>query len=250
MTTDAERIRGGVVTLGGGFMISRYAKAVGVELGLEGGWTSYYAGRCGVLGAVDADVVTAALVFRPADAVREGWETVLAATMPAAASASYARACQEWGRAKLDGFAGAGRVAELCGLVGAEAEVAGLPLFAGWRAMPLPPDDEARAAQALHVLREHRGGLHAVAVLASGVTPLQAILAGPGGERNATFFGWTGPFEDVSTLAAARLAVEENTAQLVAPAYAVLDDAEQAELADLLDKAVAHVYPHATLEAP
>lgn len=248
MTTVADRIKVGVVALGGGFMISRYAKAAGEDMGLGGAWAPYFAGRCGVLGDVDAGVVAAALYFRPADYVRQQWEIALAATTPQAAAVRYAQACQEWGRAKLAGLDGLGRLAELAGVLVAGAEIGGQPLFAGWRALPLPADDEARAAQLLHLLREHRGGLHVAAVMTSGLTPLQAVLAGPGGESNAAFFMWPPPYEDVSGLAGERRAVEEQTDRMVARDYAILGDAEQAELADLVDKAVAHVHPRATLD--
>jgi hypothetical protein len=193
-------------------------------------------------------VVSAALVFYPADVVRVGWEAAWASTDPARSAARYAQACHEWGQAKLADFEGAGRLADLAGTVAAGADVAGLPLFAAWRAAPVPADDPARAALALQVLREHRGGLHGVAVLAQGLTPLQAILAGPGGEPNATFFGWRGPFEDASALRAAKAAAEVVTDDLADRAYAVLGDAEQAELAELLDKAVAYVFDRATLD--
>jgi len=248
VTTCAASVKGAIGSLGGAFMISRYAKAAALDQGLEGAWTSYFAGRCGVLGAVDADVVTAALAFYPADVVRVGWQAAWASTSPERSTARYAQACHEWGRVKLADFSGAGRLAELAGTVAAAADLAALPLFAGWRAVQPPADDLARAAQAMHVLREHRGGLHAVAVLAHGLTPLQAILAGPGGEPNATFFGWRGPFEDVSELGGAREAAEAHTDDLADRAYAVLDDVEQAELAGLLDKAVAHAFGRATLD--
>jgi hypothetical protein len=250
VSTYAESVKGAVGSLGGAFMISRYAKAAAVEQGLGGVWTSYFAGRCGVLGDVDADVITAALAFYPADVVRIGWEGALLSTDPARSGARYAQACHEWGRVKLADFDGCARIADLAGTVAAAADVAGLPLFAAWRAVAVPADDEARATQAIHVLREHRGGLHAVAVLAAGLTPLQAILAGPGGEDNAAFFGWRGPYEDVSRLTGTRAAVEERTDEMADRAYAVLDDAEQSELADLLGKAVAHVFPRATLDGP
>jgi hypothetical protein len=248
VTTYAQTVKGAIVSLGGAFMISRYAKAAAIEQGLDGVWTSYFAGRCGALGAVDADVVSAALVFYPADVVRVGWEAAWASTDPARSAARYAQACHEWGRVKLADFEGAGRLADLAGTVAAGADVAGLPLFAAWRAVPVPADDPARAALALQVLREHRGGLHGVAVLAAGLRPLQAILAGPGGEPNATFFGWQGPFEDASGLQAARAAAEVVTDDLADHAYAVLGDGEQAELAELLDKAVAYVFDRATLD--
>jgi hypothetical protein len=245
--TFAGTVKPAVVSLGGAFMISRYAKAAATDQELSGVWTSYFAGRAGLLGDVDADVVTAAIGFYPADVVRIGWEGAWATTSPARSGQRYLQACHEWGRVKLEGFAGAGRLAELAGAVAAAADVAGLPLFAAWRAAPVPRDDEARAAQAVQVLREHRGGLHVVSVLAAGLTPLQAILAGPGGEGNAAFFGWTGPYQDVTALADARAAAEVMTDQLADRAYAVLDAAEQAELAEVLDKAVAHVFPRATL---
>src|SRR3982751_3883877 len=42
-----------------------------------------------------------------------------------------------------------------------EADPAARPLFAAWRAMPIPEDSRgARAAVLLHLLREHRGGAH------------------------------------------------------------------------------------------
>ena len=247
MTTCAETVKAGVSSLGGAFMISRYAKAAADEQGFSGIWTSYFAGRCGLLGRVDADVVTAAVAFYPPDVVRIGWDGALAVTAPELSGARYVQACHEWGRVKLAGYSGAGRLAELAGVVAAAADVASLPLFAAWRAVPLPADDLARAAQALQVLREHRGGVHAVAVVAGGMTPLQAILSGVGGEGNAAFFGWTGPYEDVSALAEQRAAVERRTDAIAERAYGALGEAEQAELADLVDKAFAHVYGRATL---
>ena len=59
----APLVAPGISVLGGGFMMSRYAKSVAQENGFTNPWTSYLAGRCGVLGAVDADVVLAAVVF-------------------------------------------------------------------------------------------------------------------------------------------------------------------------------------------
>jgi len=229
--------------LGGGFMISRYAKAAAEEHGLTADpWSAYFIGRAGVLGDVDADVVAASVGFYPTDVVRLSWETARARVAPAAGARRYAQACQEWGRARLAGFAGAARLAELAGVVVAQAEVVGLPLFAGWRAMPLPDDAEARVVQLLHVLREHRGGTHLLAVLATGLTPRAAVLAGSGGAPNAQFFGWRPPYEDVSGLADQRAQAEALTDRLAAPAFQALDDAETDELRGLLGAAVAHAF--------
>ncbi len=237
-----------VPALGGAFMISRYAKAAAVEQHLEGIWTPYFAGRAGLLGPVDPGVVSAVLPFYPVDLVRSGWQTALETVADVRASGlRYAQACHEWGRARLAGLDGVGRLAELALAVARQADAGGLTLFAAWRAVPLPPDDEARAAHALHLLREHRGGLHIAALVTGGLTPLQAILAGPGGESNATFFGWTGPFEDPAPHLRARALVEERTEAAAAPAYEVLDDAELAELAQLLESVGAHLTTRATL---
>ena len=81
--------------------------------------------------------------------------------------------------------------------------------------------------------------MHAVAVRAHGMRPLDAILAGEGGPGNAAFFGWPPPYPDVTHLAAARTAVEDLTNALAEPAFAPLDDAERTELRTLLTEATA-----------
>ena len=62
-----------VSDLGGGFMFSSQAKAFGKDNGLRGR-QAYVLGRGSVLGDVDADVVTSAFGFWPADVVREAWD--------------------------------------------------------------------------------------------------------------------------------------------------------------------------------
>jgi hypothetical protein len=230
-----------VAALGGGFMISSPAKAFSQAHGLSGR-QAYVLGRGSVLGDVDADVVTAGFGFWPADVVREAWDGGRAVLDVATARTAYAEVCRDWGRARLASMDGVGRLAELLSWVVDGVDVAGLPLFAGWRAVELPADDAARATQLLHVLREYRGGVHLVAVLASGLTPLQAVLAGPGGSANATFFGWEEPLENVGGLAEARAASEELTDALVAPAYDVLGHDERHELLTLLTTATATAF--------
>ncbi len=106
------------------------------------------------------------------------------------------------------------------------AEPAGLPLFAGWRAFPLPDDAPARATQLLHVLREHRGGAHVMAVRAVGLSPLEAVLAGKQGAPNAKFFGWPEPYPEIDErLTSLRIEAERLTTEMVAPAYAGLTEA-------------------------
>ncbi|MEU4810287.1 hypothetical protein AB0H20_13910 [Nocardia fluminea] len=226
-----------VLELGGAFMISREARAFGETTGVAGFHGAYTRGRGGVLGDVDADVVSAAFGFFEPGCVRAAWESV---PMPAAdAAVEYMLACRDFGRRKLAAFEQADRLAHLLGRVVDAAPPAGLALFAGWRAMPVPEDGRAAVLQLTHVLRELRGGLHLVAVLANGLTPLQAILVagspildGPG---HAKFLGWTEPFETVTDDVRVRWdAAEKLTDELIAPCFDVLDDTERAELTDLV----------------
>ncbi|MGI8336600.1 SCO6745 family protein [Actinomadura scrupuli] len=242
----ATAVKDPVGRLGGAFMISREAKVFAQETGFAG-WAPYFRGRCGVLGEVDADVVVSAAGFFPGSAVREAWEA--AASLPAAQAANrYAVICQEFGRRKLAGFPDADRLADLLQLVVGRADVTGAPLFAGWRAMPLADDGPARVSQLAHVLRELRNGLHLVAVLATGLSPLEAVLTGtsalvPGGEANAEFFGWPRPYPDATAeLRERRARAEQLTDGLVAPAFEVLSPDEGNELVTLLGKADATVF--------
>ena len=169
-----------VTGLGGAFMISAEAKAAGKDGGYRG-WQLYVAGRAGVLGEVSTEVVHAALGFMHPDKVRAGWEGGLAVAPLPDTVARYVEVCRSWGRTRYAGLAGADRLADLLDRVAAAADPAGWPLFAAWRAQPLPDDAPGRVVQLLHVLREHRGGAHLGAVRSVGLRPLEAILAGYGG---------------------------------------------------------------------
>jgi hypothetical protein len=234
----AAAVGGLIGALGGGFMISSQAKAFSKDNGLRGR-EAYVLGRGSVLGDVDPDVVTAAFGFWPADIIRSAWDGGRAVMSPAAARPLYAEVCRGWGRTRYAEFADAGRLADLLTPVVDGIDVEGLPLFAGWRAVDLPDDDAGRLSQQLQVLREHRGGVHLVAVIASGLRPHQAVLAGPGGRDNATFFGYEEPFEDISHLRGTRHAAEDLTNKIAAPAYDALGRDERADALQLL-QAAAH----------
>ncbi|MBC6464029.1 hypothetical protein HKK74_00735 [Actinomadura alba] len=224
-------------------MISREAKAYGEAAGLTL-WTPYMRGRCGVLGEVDADVVASAVGFFPPGVVRASWEA--GASLPAEEAARrYAGVCDAFGRRKFAGLpaADADRLAGLLEAVAAEADVIGAPLFAGWRAMPPPEDPLARVSRFAHVLRELRGGLHLVAVLSCGLTPLESVLTGasiliPSGDGNARYFGWPEPYAEPDDDTRKRRAdAEELTDTLVAPAFGGLSEADADEFVALLGKA-------------
>ncbi len=229
----ARALKKPVGDLGMQFMADPLTREAGKALGLRGR-PLYHLGRGGALGDVPADVVVAAFAFFPPAVVTEHWEAGRAVLAPAEAARAYAGMCNDWGRRTLTGKPGLERADELVGRVVDGAQCAGLPLFAGWRQVVVPSDVPGRLAQRLHVLREHRGAVHAAAVAAVGLDPLAAIMAGTYGAANATFFEWPEPFPDPEPYREAWAAAEELTSAAAATPYELLSAPERAELVALL----------------
>ncbi|GAA0355755.1 hypothetical protein GCM10009530_01070 [Microbispora corallina] len=243
----AVATKAAVGALGGGFMISREVKALCERSGL-GPREMYFRGRCGVLGEVDPGVVVAAAVFFPPGHVEQSWEGGRRLPVDEAVRL-YASACHAWGERRLGAFDGADRLCALLTAVADGSDVLGAPLFAGWRALPRPASGPALTAHLLHLVRELRGARHATAVIAYGVDPLVATLAGDPaagtpathvrGADAARFLAWPEPYpEPTPDEVKRRGRAEELTDDLMAAAYTVLSPAGRAELVDLLTQAL------------
>ena len=221
-------VAGPVGRLGAAWMLDPGTAARGTELGL-GTWPWYHCGRGGVLGDGDAAVVIAAFGFFPPDLQRKAWDRGRAVLPVGQIAGEYAAACVDWGRRTLPDD---GRLTALLERAMAASATAGLPVFAGWRALLAAStvDGPGRLALAIQVAREHRGGYHLVAVTAAGIDPLQAVVSGRYGTDNAAFFGWPPPWPAPSVAAADMKLVEVVTDELVLPAYAALTDDERVEL--------------------
>ncbi|MFE3187890.1 hypothetical protein ACFXHA_02715 [Nocardia sp. NPDC059240] len=242
----ASAVKDQIQQIGGGFMFSREARAFSDSTGVPGFLPGYTRGRGGVLGEVDADVVSSAFGFFRPETVRAAWEATSAMSAESAAL-GYLKVCQDFGRRKLAGFEDSARLAELLQRVVAATDPVGAPLFAGWRALPQAEDAPGLVLQLIHVLRELRGGLHLVGVLGSGLTPLQAVLiAGSpleSGDDHARSFGWPEPYGEITAELKGRwMQAESITDDLIAPAFAVLEDKEGEELAGLLTSCQAVVF--------
>jgi hypothetical protein len=87
----------------------------------------------------------------------------------------------------------------------------------------------------LHLLHEQLLGVHVVAVRASGLTPLQAIIAGPEGETGAVAFGWQPPYPPAGPIVRRLMWAESVANSLAGQAYAALDRAERVEFIGLLE---------------
>ncbi|MEO8107328.1 MAG: hypothetical protein ABI720_08410 [Actinomycetes bacterium] len=232
--------KGPIGDLGGAWMSSDAEEQLLEDAGLVD-WQLYFLARHGVLGDVDPDVVLAAAFVFPADHLRREWTAARVVMEPDEALRRYLGLCHLWGTEKLTGFGDIDRLTVLGMKVINASSVVGLPLFAGWRALPLPEDPAQRCAQVMQVLREHRGSCHGVALAALQMDPLMAIMTNQGGEANAREYGWQPPFPTPTAQdAELRDRVEVLTDDLVAVAYDGLTAAEQSELVTLLE--AAHTY--------
>lgn len=220
--------------VGSAWMLHPETAARGVAHGYPKHLAFYFTGRGGVLGNVDAEVITAAMGWWHPGIVRLMWDRGLAVASAKESARRYFQACADWAGEHLTGFERADRFAELAGQVVAGAEGSGLPLFAGWRAAPLADDGPARALQLVHVLREWRGAVHLVATTAAGLGPLEAILTNEG-EQQARFFGWRDELPDCTHLKDRHTQAEDTTNRLIADTYErTLTPAERAEFVDLV----------------
>ena len=237
----ARSLRGSVGMLAMDWLMAESTMAHAAARGSGEGMGAYAVGRLGVLGDCPADNVVGAAFFWEPDRMRTMVAEGRAATTPAAGTAAFVEACQRWGEVKLAGLDGVERLGELCEAVVTSASPLGAATFVGWRDQPLPSDaGPARTFQLCQVMRELRFGRHTVAVQAAGITPLEAILAGPAGDWNAEMFGWAKPYPDVAHLADVREEVEAATDRLHAVDVEVLSPDERAELRNLAKAARVH----------
>jgi hypothetical protein len=165
-----------------------------VALGLRGYWDGYFAGRAAPLGRVPAEVVDAAFYsFAPGEVARHVprvWDT----TTPEAAHAARQQGCvAALVRILGDLVDGPGleRAADLLTLAAVGAPVEGRVMYAALRSLPVPEEPVARMWHAAHMLREHRGDGHVVALMSEQVdrTEAHVLLALDLGIHPAETFG-------------------------------------------------------------
>lgn len=228
--------------LGSKYMLDPATGEIGKAAGYSDGFAFYMAGRGGVLGDVDADVVYAAFSFFDRGVVRKMWERGVAVEGARSAGTRYAGAADAWGKAHLSGFANAARFNELAEKVVQNVDPCGLSLFAGLRNEPLPGDPIARTYRLVTLLRELRGCLHINAIAAEGLSGYEAVLTSDNGAFFAKLHGYQEPHPDVTHLVAARQRAEATTSRLMAQVYErALSGEERAEFARLAEELKASV---------
>jgi len=219
--------------------MSRATLERGASVGLDPATNHFWiVGRAGVMGDCTWEVAAAGLGFLGPDAVRAAWQAVPDGVSHLDVARLYARCCTDWGRAELARFdpVELDRVDRLGRRIADAVPLSMGGVFAGWRALEPPsgdgPEDVgARVALTLHLLRELRGAAHIAAVLAVGITPLDAVLASPAvpprtGAPWAEHLGWQGPFGHAEEVRQARLEAEKLTSQMLVPYFGLLDPPE------------------------
>jgi hypothetical protein len=219
-------------SLGAKFYFLPETVAKGKELGLDG-FRFYFLGRGGVLGDVEAPVIQSAFGYFEPQLVRKLWDSgrERISGSPRDIGRLYVEISRDFGRrhfaevADLDGFCAAAEQ------VVAAANPAGLALFAGLAAEPLPEDGPGRAMQLVTVLRELRGSVHLLAVVAVGVSPRVAHYFRRPNDMAAFGYGEA----DIPTLTdedrASMAEADALTDRIMAGFFAVLDEPGRQALA-------------------
>lgn len=228
----ARRLAKPIGDLPSNFMLDSSTYEKGNALGFDG-LDFYVAGRGGVLGPVDAGIVSAAFVFFNPVMIRDRWERAIKVMPPREAALAFADCLYAWCDLRLDRSLEYERLAELAGIVISAAGPAGAPLFAGWLTLPEPEEPMHLAAHRINAMRELRGALHGGAVLAAGLDPLVAVLVKT--PIMAGIFGWPEPYPDVDLARDAWKAADQATNAAMGRLLTSLDESEQREFAELLE---------------
>lgn len=221
------------------FMLHPETFGASIAAGYQNPLAGYVAGRGGVLGEATGATVSAVFVVFEPIGLAALWEEGVAVRGATGAAEVYWQQAADFARTHLTGTDGLDRIAALGEKLIAAAPIGGLPLFAGWRAMPLADDAAARALQVMFVLRELRAGVHFTALTASGIAPIEAHMLNKG-PQYAAMFGWPKPYADGADKKERYAEVEQVTNQWMAGLFAAaLDQREADDLARLSTAALA-----------
>ena len=231
VTTTREFMREAAApigALGSSFYFAPSTVAVGKEHGLDG-FRFYFLGRGGVLGDVESQVIASAFgYFQPA-LVDKMWRSAKEKMAPRDAARLYLRCAHELAREKLSALDGLDEFCAAATTINDAIEPAGLALYAGIDAEPVPDDAPARALHLIAVLREARGSAHLVAVRAAGLSARAAHqLKRPDDVKT---FGWD-DLDLGDDDRARHERAEEITDDILEPAFATVDEPGQDALLD------------------
>ncbi|MER6826926.1 hypothetical protein ABT352_13160 [Streptosporangium sp. NPDC000563] len=156
------------------------ALAASDAVGMRGFWMGYFASRAAPLGPVGPGVVTAAFHgFPPARVARalpDAWTFATPGDVLRARLDGAGAALRNVLTDKVIGSDDMRAAADLAWEAARLADTAGRVLGAANQALPAPDEPHLLLWQAATTLREHRGDGHVAALVAHGVSPVQAHL--------------------------------------------------------------------------
>jgi len=151
-----------------------------VEVGLRPGRMCYFAGRAAAMGAVGPGVVAATFYnFNPELVARHIPRAWSLASPEAIVQARFQSVDVALRRLLGDDLAGSAEVAEAAELARTAALACtgeGRPLYAGHADLNWPSEPLLVLWHAISLLREHRGDGHIAALVASGLSGIEALL--------------------------------------------------------------------------
>ena len=204
----------------------------GVGIGLRGFWMTYFAFRAAPLGPVGAGAVVATFAgFEPSmvfKALPDAWSRAEPAKCLAARAEVSTAALRSAGVAE-DACAEA---VSLLAPVAASMDPTGRALYAANAELPMTDDPVAGVWQLATALREHRGDGHVAALLAAGVTGLEALVLQVGaGKFSAELMrsvrGWSTEDWDVAARALRSRGILDEDGLLTAWGKEFLDAIEE-----------------------
>jgi hypothetical protein len=223
-----------------------------VATGLEAGQMCYFAGRAAPMGAVGAGVVAATFYnFSPTLVGRfipRAWDLARPATVVQARLAAVDEASRRLFGADLIASADMSRLAGLARRACDGCRAEGRPIYASHADLDWPQLPHLVLWHALSLLREHRGDGHIVALVAGGLSGIEAqithVATGEGfvAEVGRSSRGWTQDEWDAATKGlvargllvgngvlspagtALRASIEDETNRMAAPPWDELGD--------------------------
>lgn len=222
-------------SIGAAFYFAPSTVEIGKEHGLDG-FRFYFLGRGGVLGDVEPGVVSSAFGYFNPDIVSRMWDSAKAKVAPRDAARLYLQCAHDLARQKLADVEGLDEFNAAMEKVNEAIDPAGLALYSGVRAEPVPDDAPAKAMHLCIALREARGSAHLVAIRAAGLHPRAAHQVKR--PDDVATFGWE-PLELTADDRDKWDQAETLTNDLMEPAWAVLDDAERAAVVTGLERITA-----------
>lgn len=224
---EIMRATDAIGSIGAAFYFHPDTLARGKEAGLDG-FRFYVLGRGGVLGDVEPAVVHGAFGYFHPGLIAKMWTTAAEKVAPREAARMYHECAHELGRSALADVEGLDGFVDAVSQIIDSVEGASLPLFTAMRAEPVPEDAPAAAMHQAMVLRELRGSVHLLALVAQGLDSAKAhAIKRP---DDVTVFGYETAPDVTDDDRATWQRAEDMTDQLLVPAYATLSDTQAAAL--------------------